>query len=765
MITRLALENWRSHGQTEFEFGKGTNVLVGAMGSGKSSAMDAISFALFGTFPTLQQRKVRLDDMIMNRPERKTSAKIVMGFTADGKEYTVKREVTRGKGQTAAEIRMGDKLIESANQRVNDRVEDILRINYDLFSRAVYAEQNKIDYFLEIPKRERRERIDELLKIDRFEMARKNLTTVIGRLVDRVNDRSASIANQQDTSEIEALEKDVAKDSSELQRKENSLLSKKKEREVAESNYNEVLKKKSAFSGLDERVKEGKGRIATFEEKLKEYGEVGVTEEELKNSIKRKAEERKELKNALELKSKREAEKETLDALLASYEKSLAEFDGKLRELRYDKDAPKKYKECFEKGQQVDATLQELATNYNSLAIRLVEIEESIAKLKEGREKCPTCDSELDGEKTREILEKRKAEKSKYGQQKDGLGADVKKFSELKKKLEKELEELRTAVNNLEKSEWVSKEKERLLKESQSERQNLKIITGQLQAIKIEKGEEELEKEMRELEEIMDYFMYGKELEKTRTDVDKLRKELEKLGYKEEDEKRAYDRFKELEKQVDVYIEQCKNLADLMAEKRKRLDSLKKIKDEIEKAKREIDYIGKTIDSFEVLQNALQGVQGKLREEFTEETNAALIDIWKRLYPYADYINLKLTIDDAGDYILQLQRRDSGWINVEGTTSGGERSTACLALRIALSLVLAQNLSWLVLDEPTHNLDRRAIKELSVTLREHLPKIVDQVFIITHEEELESAASAYLYRLERNKEEDEPTKIVAETGS
>jgi len=765
MITRLALENWRSHGQTEFEFGKGTNVLVGAMGSGKSSAMDAISFALFGTFPMLQQRKVKLDDMIMNRPERKTSAKIVMGFTADGKEYTVKREVTRGKGQTAAEIRMGDKLIESANQRVNDRIEDILKINYDLFSRAVYAEQNKIDYFLEIPKRERRERIDELLKIDRFESARKNLTTVIGRLVDRVNDKSASIENQQDTGEIDSLEGDIGKDSSELQRKETSLLSKKMDREAAEANYTEVLKKKSAFSGLDERVKEGRGRIATFEEKLKEYGDIRLTEEELKARIKRKHEERKELKNALELKARREMEKETLGALLVSYEKSLSEFDSKLKELRYDKDAPKKYKECFEKGQQADATLQELATNYNSLAIRLGEIEESIAKLKEGREKCPTCDSELDGEKTREILEKRKAEKHKYGQQRDGLESDIKKFAELKKKLEKELEELRASVNNLEKSEWVNKEKERLLKESQAAGQNLGIIIEQLQSIKIEKSEEELEKEMKGLEEVLDYFMYKEELEKARIDVDKLRRELEKLGYKEEDEKIVYDRFKELEKQVAVYGEQCKNLADLMTEKRKRLDSLKRIRDDIEKAKREIDYISKTIDSFGVLQNALQGIQGRLREEFTEETNAALTDIWKRLYPYADYINLKLEIDDAGDYILQLQRRDSGWTNVEGTTSGGERSTACLALRIALSLVLAQNLSWLVLDEPTHNLDRRAIRELSVTLREHLPKIVDQVFVITHEEELESAASGYLYRLERNKEEDEPTRIVAETSA
>jgi len=99
-------------------------------------------------------------------------------------------------------------------------------------------------------------------------------------------------------------------------------------------------------------------------------------------------------------------------------------------------------------------------------------------------------------------------------------------------------------------------------------------------------------------------------------------------------------------------------------------------------------------------------------------------------------------------------------VNVEGVTSGGERSTASLTLRIALSLVLTQNLSWLVLDEPTHNLDKQAIKELATTLREHLPEIVDQIFIITHEPELEKAASSYLYILERNKEKDEPTKVA-----
>jgi DNA repair exonuclease SbcCD ATPase subunit len=396
--------------------------------------------------------------------------------------------------------------------------------------------------------------------------------------------------------------------------------------------------------------------------------------------------------------------------------------------------------------------------------LRLAEIEESIRNLKTGAEKCPTCDSELDGDKVREILEKRGVEKQKLHSQSQELGKDIAGFGELKGRLEKELEELRSAMNNLEKAEWASKEKEKKLKEISPTKQNLEIILKQLESIRIEKSEDALEGEVKELEELLNYFIYKKELENAIFETDKLRRELEKLGFKEEDEKRVYDKFKELDKEVAVYCQECKNLSDLIAEKRKRLENLKKIRDDVEKGKKEIEFLSKKIDSFEILQHGLEKVQGMLREEFTAETNLALTDVWKKLYPYVDYVNLKLAIDEAGDYTLQLQRRDGLWINVEGTTSGGERSTACLALRIALSLVLTQNLSWLVLDEPTHNLDRRAIRELSATLREHLPKIVDQIFIITHEEELESAASGYLYRLERNKEEDEPTRIVVETA-
>ena len=58
MIQSIRLQNWKSHPDSKLEFRKGTNVLVGVMGSGKSSIVDGICFGLFGTFPALFSKRI-----------------------------------------------------------------------------------------------------------------------------------------------------------------------------------------------------------------------------------------------------------------------------------------------------------------------------------------------------------------------------------------------------------------------------------------------------------------------------------------------------------------------------------------------------------------------------------------------------------------------------------------------------------------------------------------------------------------------------------
>jgi DNA repair exonuclease SbcCD ATPase subunit len=131
-------------------------------------------------------------------------------------------------------------------------------------------------------------------------------------------------------------------------------------------------------------------------------------------------------------------------------------------------------------------------------------------------------------------------------------------------------------------------------------------------------------------------------------------------------------------------------------------------------------------------------------------------EVWDELYPYGDFFKIRMLVEK--DYVLQL-KGTKDWLNVD-LVSGGERSLACLALRIAFSLAFTPNLRWLILDEPTHNLDRNAIEHFGSVLKDRMGNIIDQVFLITHEERLSDYITGSTYRLERDKEADGVTKLI-----
>src|SRR3989338_6111907 len=98
MISSVHLSNWRSHDDSLLEFGKGTNLLIGSMGAGKSSVLDAISFALFGTFPALERRKLALEDLLRLN---ENNAAVAVEFHWNNNKYKIERKLMhdkKGKG-------------------------------------------------------------------------------------------------------------------------------------------------------------------------------------------------------------------------------------------------------------------------------------------------------------------------------------------------------------------------------------------------------------------------------------------------------------------------------------------------------------------------------------------------------------------------------------------------------------------------------------------------------------------------------------------
>lgn len=184
-------------------------------------------------------------------------------------------------------------------------------------------------------------------------------------------------------------------------------------------------------------------------------------------------------------------------------------------------------------------------------------------------------------------------------------------------------------------------------------------------------------------------------------------------------------------------MEEFERQVSVMEEKIKKLNEIEnKIKKALE---------------FETL---ITGIQTQLREELIQSVNEVLEIVWKSIYPYRDYSSLVI-IPTENDYSLKLKNE----VLVDADeVSGGERACAAIALRIALAVTMVPNLKWLILDEPTHNLDSNAVSMLSTAFREGFSSITKQVFIITHDETLKSDFDSY-YLFDRRKDDNGSTVV------
>jgi DNA repair exonuclease SbcCD ATPase subunit len=218
---------------------------------------------------------------------------------------------------------------------------------------------------------------------------------------------------------------------------------------------------------------------------------------------------------------------------------------------------------------------------------------------------------------------------------------------------------------------------------------------------------------------------------------------LKEIGYDEDE----HERVREEEKRKGTEVERLKGDMDgvkkVIEEKVRRL---RMVEGEMGKVRDIEEKLRRAEAAFEVASGwemALQAAQGELREDYISEINGALALIWPIIYPYTNLTGERVRATEE-DYYVELESNGE-WIPVQGRVSGGEKTCAALALRIAFAMVLVPNLSWLFLDEPTHNLDDEEVEALARTLREEVPKVVEQTIVITHDKRLMAGGGrAYL---------------------
>lgn len=767
MISAIEITNWKTHKKTKLNFQKGVNVLIGVMGAGKTSVMDAISFGLFGTFPALNSKRVNLSGLITNRPSAEEEAEVKIYFELGNDEYVCTRKISSKEGNTA-KLEKNGKHLQTQQTKVNEEIENILKIDYDTFSRVIYAEQNRLDYFLELPKGDRKKQIDHMLGLDSFSTAEENTTSLINSIKAMISYEEDAL-QRIDMDELSAQLKKLIDERSKTEKEQQKLTEKQKEVqkeiEKTKTKLDEIKQQYLKKNKLSEEVAKLTSKISTLNNEIKKITELKLEEKEVEREADRLS---KQVETSEKELSQLKKEERNASQSLSNTEASIKEIEKALKERdRLIKDA---------KGDSPDAIIKKLNAESEKLQETTNILAQHIAKKKEIQEwkkelskhlsKCPVCERELDDNMRDKLL----AGKSLVLEELDSSITNAEKSVSSKRKEIEELNELRSKLEAIHK---MLKKYENIDKDIVDQRKE-----RDKQAKEVEKLQEKLERVNKEYdlakEQRTKLTSQIDNLKRKRTLESEIKKENEILEAKKHDLAAIEVDDKLIDSMQDAFTKQSSTLSTLVSdlsnikkyseniegqitEKEKQSKSFKEMQKRIENKRNQLANLNK-------FKAALVDTEALLRNRLVSSINSLMLGLWPDIYPYLDYTALKLEAR-KDDYLLQVNsgtnaNGEETWLSVDSVASGGERSIACLTMRIALSMVIVPNLKWLILDEPTHNIDSTGIGKLIDVLGNSLPNVVDQIFIITHDDNLKQINSAKVYLLDRDKGVAAPTSTT-----
>ncbi len=757
MIKSIELRNWKTHKSSTIEFRKGVNVILGVMGAGKSSVLDAISYALFGSFPGLSSRRVSIGNLVTNRPAEERSAEVRLKFEVDGLEYTVSRRITANSSSSASLLKGGEYL-QAQPERVTEAIEELLKVDYDTFAKAIYSQQNELDYFLEQDKAGRKKGIDGMLGLDAFASAEENSTSLINRIRELVQGDEKTLAGMK-VGELRAQAAALEKEMHEVEMQHARLLGHEVEcRLEYEAAGRELDAKKKDYERKKALEREAadlssKADMLSREAKKIEEATTGASLPERLTDAKKRSAGLEKAKEQLALEERRlqreVSETETLIRQLQveALERnrlSMEVSEGLIRETEARLCSSRERAEGLRAASSSDST-------------QLGEALKWLSELKGHAGKCPLCEQALNaGSRERLISERERLAAALKGQISDSM-AKLAAEEKVIKELEPGLRGLTAKMDALRKHLAVGIDERLSIAAVTMKEKKAGYEDAVMQARGADAAAKELHAEISSLEQTAKDIArkegYQRQIEEYTALCGRKKGEAEALSV---DEKVVYglqDRFtrissdlSETSSKIEGNRRYAQSLAIQAAEKKELLARLCRLEAGIRARRAQLANMNK-------FKAALMETEAQLRNRLVSAINEIMQGIWPELYPYGDYHGIRL---EAGkdDYLLQVRVSSNGaeaWHNVNSLASGGERSVACLAMRIAFSMVVVPNLRWLILDEPTHNIDSNGIEKLVHILGETLPSIVDQVFVITHDDALKRISNASIYNFERDK--------------
>ena len=212
MITSIELGDFLSHSDTKLEFENGVTVFVGDNGAGKSSIIDAITFALFG------QHTRKSNKSLIKRGSNQGFTKI--GFSINDKQYQAVRKID-SKGSLSAKFSeiIGDDRIELAagerkqfRESMTHEIEKTIGLDFEKLKIASIVQQGELNAIINAKPKEFMELLNAIIGINKLDVASESMKTVNKEFRQNIREKIGY-----DDTHIEILSKELERYQKEIE--------------------------------------------------------------------------------------------------------------------------------------------------------------------------------------------------------------------------------------------------------------------------------------------------------------------------------------------------------------------------------------------------------------------------------------------------------------------------------------------------------------------------------------------------------------------
>ena len=222
----LKYKNFLSTGNnfTEVDFqDTPTTLVVGANGSGKSTMLDALSFALFGK----PHRKISKNQLINSINQKGTVVEVE--FSIGSKKFKIVRSIK----PNAFEVWLDGNML-NKNSHVKDYQalleKNILKLNHKSFHQIVVLGSSSFVPFMQLTSQQRRGVIEDLLDINMFSLMNMILKEKVSKLKDEItqNSNDINLVNSKINAQKKYL-RDIASVNEQFRKEKQEMISKTQE--------------------------------------------------------------------------------------------------------------------------------------------------------------------------------------------------------------------------------------------------------------------------------------------------------------------------------------------------------------------------------------------------------------------------------------------------------------------------------------------------------------------------------------------------------